>query len=59
MTVADAQEFQKIIRNERFKPNPLQDKFLKDIEIGSHKFHGALTKNQVDWLKTIYKRATE
>ena len=59
MKISDAREFTKIIRKEKFKTNPLQEQFIKSIEDGTiHVSNKTLTDKQVDWLKSIYAKAT-
>lgn len=58
MTVKDAQQFVKYIRKENYRPNPIQEKFLTDIESGIKFKSGHLTDKQVEWLKSIYGKAT-
>lgn len=59
MTIKDANEFVKIIRKEKFRANPIQNQFLKSIEAGTiHVSNKTLTDKQVDWLKSIYAKAT-
>ncbi len=59
MTIKDAREFCKIIRKEKYKTNPLQEQFIKSIENGTiHVSNKTLTDKQVDWLKSIYAKAT-
>lgn len=58
MTILEAKESLKIIREKRYVPNPLEHSFLKDIEIGKRFKGGQLSENQTAWLKSIYAKAT-
>ena len=60
MTIKDANEFVKIIRKEKYKTNPLQEQFIRQIETGHKCFiDGRLSDKQQAWLKRIYGKATE
>ena len=60
MTLSDAREFTRIIRKEKYKPNPLEEQFIKQIEDGHKCFvNNSLSDKQQAWLKRIYGKATE
>lgn len=59
MTLEDAREFVKIIRKENYKANPMSEQFIKSIETGKvHIKNNNLSDKQVQWLKSIYYKAT-
>lgn len=59
MKISDAMVLVRYIRKEGYKTNPLQEQFLKSIEVVTiHVSNKTLTDKQVDWLKSIYAKAT-
>lgn len=58
MKLSDAREFVRIIRLEKYNANPLEQKFLVDLEQGYRFKENRLSQNQENWLKAIYEKAT-